>query len=89
MKRQDVLDGIVKILQDVKTVNQEALKNISEESDFITDLGLPSTEMINVIAKAEDEFGLEFDDDDVDALDSKVKATIDLVMRTQQKSNES
>jgi acyl carrier protein len=89
MKRQDVLDGIIKILQDVKTVDQEALKKITEDSDFIMDLGLPSTEMINVIAKAEDEFGLEFDDDDVDALDSRVKATIDLVMRTQQKVHES
>ncbi len=89
MTRQDVLDGIIKILKDVKTVDQEALKNITEDSDFIMDLGLPSTELINVIANAEDEFGLEFDDDDVDALDSKVKATIDLVMGTQQKSNES
>lgn len=89
MTRQDVLNGIVKILKDVKTVDQEALKNISEDSDFIMDLGLPSTELINVIAKAEDEFGLEFDDDDVDALDSKVSETIDLVMSTQQKSYES
>ncbi|MBX2906774.1 MAG: hypothetical protein KF744_12095 [Taibaiella sp.] len=85
MTRQDVLDGIVRILKEVKTVDQEALKNISEDSDFIADLGLPSTEMINIIAKAEDEFQLEFDDDDVDALDSKVSETIDLVMRTQQK----
>lgn len=83
MTRQDVLDGIVKILQDVKTVDQEALKNIAESSDFIADLGLPSTELINIIAKAEDEFGLEFDDDDVDALGSTVSETIDLVMRTQ------
>ncbi|MBI1223491.1 MAG: acyl carrier protein [Bacteroidetes bacterium] len=84
MTRQDVLNGIVKILQDVKTVDQEALKKVSEDSDFIADLGLPSTELINIIAKAEDEFGLEFEDDDVDALGSKVADTIDLVMRTQQ-----
>jgi acyl carrier protein len=85
MTRQDVLNGIVKILQDVKTVDQEALKKINEDSDFIADLGLPSTELINVIAKAEDEFGLEFEDDDVDALDSKVGETVDLVMRTLEK----
>lgn len=84
MTRQDVLNGIVKILNDVKTVDQEALKKVSEQSDFIADLGLPSTELINIIAKAEDEFGLEFEDDDVDALGSKVGDTIDLVLRTQQ-----
>ena len=83
MTKVEVLEGIKSILKDNRTVDQEALKNISEDSDFIADLGLPSTEMINVIAKAEDKFGLEFDDDDVDNLGSKVKETIDLVIRTQ------
>lgn len=63
-------------------VNQEALANISEEKDFIADLGLPSAEVINIIAKAEDMFDLEFDDDDVDELGSKVSDTIDLVLKT-------
>lgn len=63
-------------------VNQKALANISEDSDFIKDLGLPSAEVINIIAKAEDMFDIEFDDDDVDDLGSKVKDTIDLIMKT-------
>ncbi|MEO0341116.1 MAG: phosphopantetheine-binding protein [Bacteroidota bacterium] len=82
MTRLEVLNGIKSILEDVRMVNQEALAKISEDHDFIADLGLPSAEVINIIAKAEDRFELEFDDDDVDELGSKVKDTIDLVMKT-------
>lgn len=82
MTREEVLKGIVEILESVRMVDKEALATINEDSDFITDLGLPSTELINIIAKAEDRFDLEFDDDDVDDLDSKVSDTIDLVLKT-------
>ena len=82
MTREEALSNIVEILKNIRLVNQKALANISEESDFIKDLGLPSAEVINIIAKAEDQFGLEFDDDDVDDLGSKVKDTIDLIIKT-------
>lgn len=84
MTREEALQGIVEVLGTIKIVNQKALKNITEDSDFIADLGLPSTELINVVAKAEDQFDLEFDDDDVDDLGSKVKSTIDLIVKTAQ-----
>lgn len=82
MEREEVLKGIVEILKDVRTVNHEALADITEDSDFITDLGLPSTDLINIIAKAEDRFELEFDDDDVDDLGSRVGDTVDLVLKS-------
>ncbi|MEO1259519.1 MAG: phosphopantetheine-binding protein [Bacteroidota bacterium] len=82
MTREEALNNIVEILKTIRLVNQKALANISEDSDFIKDLGLPSAEVINIIAKAEDQFGLEFDDDDVDELGSKVKDTIDLIIKT-------
>ena len=82
MTREEALNSIVEILKTIRLVNQKALANISEDSDFIKDLGLPSAEVINIIAKAEDMFDLEFDDDDVDDLGSKVSDTIDLIMKT-------
>ena len=85
MKREEVLEVITEMLTSIRTVNQEALKEISEESDFIADLGLPSTDLINVIAQAEEKFDIEFDDDDVDMLGSKVSDTIDLVIKTLEK----
>ena len=85
MTRQQAMNGLIEILGTIRTVNKQGLANITEESDFIKDLRLPSAELINIVAKAEDKFELEFDDDDVDDLDSKVSDTIDLIVKTAQK----
>jgi acyl carrier protein len=83
--REEVKSGLIEILKTIHTIDQSRLKNISDDTDFIADLGAPSTEIVNIIAKAEERFGLEFDDDEVDDLSSKVKDTIDLIMRSKQK----
>lgn len=82
MTRAKALEGLIEILSTIRMVDKKGLKNITENSDFIADLKLPSAELINIVAKAEDKFDLEFDDDDVDDLDSKVKDTIDLIVKT-------
>ena len=51
MERQEIIDGLVEILRTVRTVNQEKLNSVTEETDFIKDLNTPSTEMINIVAK--------------------------------------
>jgi len=85
MERQEIIDGLVEILKTVRTINQEKLAGINEETDFIADLNTPSTEMINIVAKTEQKFGVEFDDDDIDDLGSKVKDIVDLIVRTKEK----
>ena len=85
MERQEIIDGLVEILRTVRTVNQEKLNSVTEETDFIKDLKTPSTEMINIVAKIEQKFNLEFDDDDIDDLGSKVKDTVNLIIKTQEK----
>ena len=85
MERQEIIDGIVEILKTVRTIDQEKLANITEETDFLADLNTPSTELINIAAKAEQKFGIEFEDDDIDDLGSKVKDIVDLILRTKEK----
>ena len=85
MERQEIIDGLVEILRTVRTVNQEKLNFVTEETDFIADLNTPSTEMINIVAKIEQKFNLEFGDDDIDDLGSKVKDTVNLIIKTQEK----
>lgn len=82
MTREEIIAGLVKILRTVRSINQDKLDGITEDTDFITDLGTPSTEMINIAAKAEQEFGLEFEDEDIDDLGSKVKDFVDLILAT-------
>lgn len=86
MERQEIINGIVEILRTVRTVNQENLDNVTEETDFIADLKTPSTEMINIAAKAEQKFDVEFEDEDIDDLGSKVKDIVDLIIKTKAKS---
>lgn len=81
MTREEILAGLVEILRTVRTIDPAKLENITEETDFITDLNTPSTEMINIAAKAEQKFGVEFEDEDIDGLGSKVKDIIDLILK--------
>ena len=85
MERQEITNGLVEILKTVRTINPDKLISITEETDFITDLETPSTEMINIAAKAEQKFGVEFEDDDIDDLGSKVKDIVDLIIRTKER----
>jgi acyl carrier protein len=85
MERQEIIDGLVEILKTVRTINQEKLVGVTEDTDFIKDLNTPSTEMINIVAKTEQKFDVEFDDDDIDGLGSKVKDVVDLIIKTKEK----
>jgi len=81
MTRELAKDMIVDILRTVHTINPAKLENITEKTDFITDLGAPSTELVNIVAKAEEKFDVEFEDDDIDDIGSTMGDTIDLVMK--------
>lgn len=86
MERQEIIEGLVEILKTVRTIDPEKLKNITEDTDFIADLNTPSTELINIAAKAEQKFGVEFEDDDIDDMGSKVKDIVDLVIKVKERA---
>lgn len=86
MERQEVVDGLKDILKTIRTLDQSKVDTLNEDTDFITDLGTPSTEMINIAAKAEQKFGVEFDDDDIDDLGSKVSDIVDLIIKNKEKA---
>lgn len=86
MERQEIIDGLVDILKTVRTIDQEKLQHVTEETDFIADLNTPSTEMINIAAKAEQKFDVEFEDDDIDDLGSTVKDIVDLIISTKERA---
>ena len=85
MERKEIIEGLIEILRTIRTVDQEKLVNVTEETDFLKDLTTPSTELINIAAKAEQKFGVEFEDDDIDELGSKVKDVVDLVLRAKER----
>ena len=85
MERQEIIDGLVEIFRTVRTIDPEKLTNVTEETDVIADLNTPSTELINIAAKAEQKFDVEFEDDDIDDMGSKVKDIVDLVIKVKER----
>ena len=87
MDRKEILDGLIEVLRTVRTVDPAKLENVTEETDFMTDMNTPSTELINIAAKVEQKFDIEFEDEDIDELGSKVKDVIDLIVKVKARTD--
>ncbi|MEO8886984.1 MAG: phosphopantetheine-binding protein [Mucilaginibacter sp.] len=81
MERQEVIDGLIEVLKTVRMIDPERLVGVTEETDFMKDLTVPSSELINIVAKVEQKFDIEFEDDDIDGLGSQVKDVVDLILK--------
>jgi acyl carrier protein len=86
MERQEVIDGLIEVLRTIRTIDPAKLVGVTEETDFLADLNTPSTELINIAAKVEQKFNVEFEDDDIDNLGSKVKDIVDLIVRAKERA---
>ena len=58
--------------------DEEAFKNLSEQTDFINDLKINSANLVDVILDFEDEFDIRIENDDMEKMTS-VKAAMDIV----------
>lgn len=77
MNREELITSIKKIVKPY-VQNQEAFKNLSEETDFINDLKINSANLVDIILDVEDEFDIEFDNDSMEKMLS-VKAAMDVI----------
>ena len=83
---QEILEGLLEVLRTVRTIDPAKLEGVTEETDFLTDMDTPSTELINIAAKVEQKFDIEFEDEDIDRMGSKVKDVIDLIIMVRERS---
>ena len=58
--------------------DEEAFKNLTEETDFINDLKINSANLVDVVLDVEDEFNIEIDNDSMEKMLS-VKAAIEII----------
>ena len=77
MTRKELITSLQKIVKPY-VQNQEAFKNLSEETDFINDLKINSANLVDVILDVEDEFDIEIDNESMEKMLS-VKAAIDII----------
>jgi len=84
LDRKEILNGLIEVLKTVRTIDPARLEGITE---VMTDMDTPSTELINIAAKVEQKFGIEFEDEDIDELGSKVKDIINLIIKAKERAN--
>ncbi len=59
--------------------NEEAFKNLSEDTNFITDLQINSANLVDVILDVEDAFDIRIEEDEMERMLS-VKAAMDIII---------
>ena len=77
MKKEDLITKLKTIVKPYAQ-NEEALDNLSEDTDFIKDLEINSANLIDVILDVEKEFNIEIDDESIGKMIT-AKAAIDII----------
>ena len=77
MNEKEIFDKVVKILEPYVR-NQDALKNITSETNIVTDLQVNSSRLVDIILAMEDEFDIEIADEEADNVES-VGAAVELI----------
>lgn len=58
--------------------NQEAFDQLTEDTDFISDLKINSANLVDVVLDVEDKFDIEIDNDSMDKM-LNVKAALEVI----------
>jgi len=77
MTKEELITKLKTIVQPY-IQDEEAFSNLSENTDFISDLKINSANLVDVILDVEDEFDIRIENDDMEKMTS-VKAAMDIV----------
>ena len=67
MTRDEIFAKVVEIVRPY-VKNEEALANVRDDTDILQDLKVNSARLVDVILNFEDEFDIEVEDEDADAV---------------------
>lgn len=81
MERSEVIAGLKEILVPYLGVDKSKLDAATEATDINKDLGVKSTDTVNIVLDLENKWGISFEDEEIDSLNEvTVKSVTDLVM---------
>jgi acyl carrier protein len=81
MTKEEITNKLTGIVQPY-IQNQVAFDNISEDTDFISDLEINSANLVDIVLDVEDEFKIEIDNDSMEKMTS-VKAVVAIIQEKQ------
>jgi len=67
--REEIFEKVVEIVKPY-VKNQEALEGVTEDTNILQDLKVNSARLVDVILAFEDEFDIEVEDEDADAVNT-------------------
>jgi len=77
MNKEDLIAALKTIVKPY-IQNEEAFKNLTEDTDFIADLKINSANLVDVILDVEDEYDIEIDNDSMEKM-LTVKAAMEII----------
>lgn len=77
MKKEELIAKLKTIVEPY-IQDEEAFKNLTEDTGFITDLKINSANLVDVILDVEDEFDIRIENDEMEKMLS-VKAAMEIV----------
>ena len=69
MTRDEIFAKVIEIVRPY-VKNEEALANVRDDTDILQDLKVNSARLVDVILNFEDEFDIEVEDEDADAVNT-------------------
>jgi len=78
MSDKEKMIGELKLIVKPYIQNEEAFKNMHENTDFINDLKINSANLVDVILDIEDKYNIELDNDSMDKM-LNVKAALEVI----------
>ena len=77
MKNSEIIEQL-KIIIKPFIKNQDAFENLTETTDFITDLQINSANLVDIILDIEDAFKIEIDNQSMEKM-LNIKAALDII----------
>ena len=77
MKKEEIIEQLKTIVKPF-VKNQEAFENLTEETDFITDLQINSANLVDIILDVEDAFGIVIDNQSMEKM-LNIRATLEII----------
>ncbi len=77
MKNSEIIEKLKNIIKPF-IKNQDAFENLTETTDFITDLQINSANLVDIILDIEDAFKIEIDNQSMEKM-LNIKAALDII----------
>ncbi len=77
MKKEAIIEKL-KVIVKPYVKNQEAFDNLTESTDFITDLQINSANLVDVILDVEEEFSIVIDNESMEKMIT-IKAALEII----------